>query len=177
MQLDLSMNYFELFGLAPQFSIDDASLMRKFQDLQKHFHPDRFASRPEAERRWSMQAASFVNEGYQTLGNDLRRASYLLELNGIAIDEETDTHMAPQFLMEQMEYREALESVQSSDNPDVVLDGIRRQLRNSANEQVLAFNSAAESRDWSLARTIVRQWQFIDKLTREVKSIEERLDA
>lgn len=177
MQVDLSRNYFDLFGLSVRFSVDQNTLISRFQELQKQLHPDRFASQPVAERRWSMQAASFVNEGYQTLRNDLRRAIYLLSLHDVSVDEETDTHMAPQFLMQQMEYREALEVAESAADPVTNLDRLRGELKSGVREQVAAFDAAAAEGRWDDARTVVRQWQFLDKLAHEVKGVEERLDA
>ena len=149
---------------------------KRFRDLQKQLHPDKFASASESERRWSMQAASFVNEGYQTLKNDLRRAVYLLDLNGISIDEETDTTMAPEFLMEQMEYREALESVSDAMDPHAAIGKIRKQLRAGVVDQLSQFDQAASKQTWQEARTVVRQWQFLDKLGRELKQKEAQID-
>ncbi|MGQ7843694.1 Fe-S protein assembly co-chaperone HscB [Granulosicoccus sp. 3-233] len=177
MQVDLSSSFFDLFGLPVQFAIDESTLIARFQDLQRQLHPDRFASKPAAERRWSMQAASHVNEGYQTLKHDLKRAIYLLTLNGVSVDEETDTQMSPMFLMEQMEYREALEAAEAAADPLEKLDAVRGQLKAGVREQMQNFDQAAGAGNWDEARTTVRQWQFLDKLAREVKSMEERLDA
>ena len=177
MRVDLSKTFFELFGFAEDFDIDRAELVGRFQQLQKQLHPDKFASQPDAEKRWSMQAASYVNEAYQTLGNDLRRAIYLLHVNGISIDEETDTQMAPMFLMEQMEHREALEMAPSASDPFAALDAIRGQLKASTSGQIVAFDSASTEKNWTEARTIVRQWQFLEKLRQEVIITEESLDS
>ena len=177
MQLDSKSNYFELFGLPQRFAIDNQALVDRYRELQQQLHPDKFASRPDAERRWSLQAASLVNDAYKTLHTELNRAAYLLKLQGIQLDEETDTQMDPMFLMEQMELREALESAEQADDCFAELAGIRKQLRSSVDEQSLAFARAVDQADWTLARTITRQWQFLDKLQRETKSIEERLDA
>lgn len=176
MHVDLSKNYFDLFGLAEEFNVDHAALVSRFQELQKQLHPDKFASQPDSERRWSMQAASFVNEAYQTLGDDLKRAIYILKLQGVSIDEETDTQMSPMFLMEQMEYREALEMAPDSSDPFAALDSVRRNLKAGTAEQVSAFENACNQQQWSEARTTVRQWQFLEKLKQEVRSAEERLD-
>lgn len=176
MRVDFSDNYFQLFYLPVSFDINRKQLAEKFRELQSQLHPDKYASAADTERRWSMQAASFVNEGYQTLDNDLRRATYLLQLNGISIDEETDTQMAPEFLMEQMELRESLENVQSMSDPQDALDSIRSKLKSAVNVQVASFTKATDQTDWQSARTITRQWQFLDKLLREVKSVEEQLD-
>lgn len=177
MQVDLSSNYYDLFGLPLQFAIDESALSGRFQELQRQLHPDRFASQSAAERRWSMQAASRVNEGYQTLKHDLKRAIYLLTLNNVSVDEETDTQMSPMFLMEQMEYREALEEAEAAADPLSKLDDVRRLLKAGIAEQGRVFAYAAETGDWGEARNTVRQWQFLDKLAREVKQLEERLDV
>ena len=177
MRVDLSKTFFELFNFSEQFVIDRAQLVERFQSLQKQLHPDKFASQAEAEKRWSMQAASYVNEAYQTLGNDLKRAIYLLQINDISIDEETDTQMSPMFLMEQMEHREALEMAPSANDPFAALDSIRRQLKGSTAEQNAAFETASTEKNWPEARTIVRQWQFLEKLRREVILTEENLDS
>lgn len=176
MQLDLSRSFFELFGFPESYLIDEGVLTERFRDMQRQLHPDKFASRPDSERRWSMQAASVVNEAYQTLKSDLGRATYLLQINGISIDEETDTSMDPMFLMEQMELRESLEMAETAADPFSALAGIRKQLRSGIDTQQQAFASAAQAHDWGQARTVTRQWQFLDKLIREAKALEERLD-
>lgn len=177
MVVDLSSNFFELFELPVQFDLDSNALAARFRTLQKTLHPDRHASASSAEKRWSMQAASVVNDGYQTLKVPLRRAIYLLSLNGLSTDEETDTRMAPEFLMEQMDLREALEEASDSPDPGAALDGIRRQLKESVKEAVTSFDLASIGGDWAAARDTVRQWQFLDKLSREVRTLEERLDS
>jgi len=177
MQVDLTRNFYELFELPVQFEIDDEYLTSRFRALQKALHPDRFAGATEAEKRWSVQAASFVNEAFQTLNKPIARAGYLLSLNGISIDEETDTQMSPSFLMEQMELREALEAAPDSEEPFAALDKLSGQLKVGVDQQASAFGNAATSGDWQAGRTVVRQWQFLDKLQREVRDAEERLDV
>ena len=177
MRVNLSNTFFELFGFAEEFAIDSKQLVEQFQQLQKQLHPDKFASQPDAEKRWSMQAASYVNEAYQTLNNELRRAIYLLAVNDVSTDEETDTQMSPMFLMEQMEHREAVEMASSASDPLAALDAIRREIKASTLAQKIAFENASVEKNWVEARTIVRQWQFLEKLRQEVIATEEDLDS
>ena len=176
MSVDFSNNHFELFDLPVAFEIDDSKLTERFQTLQRSLHPDRFAAATASEKRWSMQAASLVNGAYQSLSNPLARATYLLELNGISIDEETDTQMDPMFLMQQMELREAIGDAEEAADPFDALDQVRKTLSAGTRESVEKFNTAAGASDWTAARTVVREWQFFNKLAREVKAIEARLD-
>lgn len=176
MQVDFSNNYFELFELPIAFEVPQEHLDTRFRSLQRFLHPDKFASASDAERRWSMQAASFVNEAYQSLSKPLTRASYLLSLNGISLDEETDTQMSPMFLMEQMEMREALGDAPDAADPYAALEKISVELNSGRASHANDFLSAADKADWTAARTIVRQWQFLEKLHAEVQTIEARLD-
>ncbi|ERM62147.1 cobalamin (5'-phosphate) synthase, partial [Vibrio mimicus CAIM 1883] len=107
------MNYFELFGLPIQFELDGSLLSSQFRTLQKRFHPDNFATASERDRLLAVQQAAQINDAYQTLKDPIRRAEYLLSLQGIEMNAEQQTLQDPMFLMEQMELREELESVTS----------------------------------------------------------------
>ena len=176
MQVDLSADHFALFGLERAFRIDGERLTGRYRELQQALHPDRFVSAPDAERRWSVQAAGRVNDAYTTLKAPLRRAVYLLSLAGVELDEETDTRMAPDFLMEQMELREAIEEAPGASDPHASLDALRGRLATLEKGAAEAFESALAAGDTERARTEARQWQFLDKLAREVGAAEARLD-
>ena len=175
--LDLSADHFTLFGLERDFALDRARLLARYRELQQATHPDRFVSASDAERRWSVQASSRVNDAYTTLKAPLPRAVYLLELAGITIDEESDTRMDPMFLMEQMELRESLEAAEGADDPHAALDAVRIRLRALEREAADGFETALNGADTAAARERVRQWQFVDRLGREAGEIEARLDG
>src|SRR3954469_3188015 len=103
-------SHFELFGLAPAFGLDKEVLEKAYRDIQSRVHPDRFAHAGDAERRASLQWTTRVNEAYRTLKNPVERASHILSLQGVDVAFETNTAMPAQFLMQQMELREALEN-------------------------------------------------------------------
>ena len=176
MQVDLRADHFALFGLERTFALDAERLTARYRELQQTLHPDRFVASPEAERRWSVQAAGRVNDAYTTLRAPLPRAVYLLSLAGVDIDEETDTRMDPAFLMEQMELREAIEEAPSAGDPHAALDAVRSRLGAMEKDAAARFGTALERDDTAAARAEARQWQFVDKLRREVREIEARLD-
>ena len=90
---DFSKNYFELFGLPVGFLVDGQELAVRYRELQKVVHPDRFAAAGEQSQRLSLQSATLVNEAYATLKDPLKRAQYLLTLNGIEVDAQRHTLM------------------------------------------------------------------------------------
>ena len=176
MQISLSSDYFELFDLPQQFRVDEEQLKQRYMELQRVTHPDKFAAASEAERRWSVQAAAHINSAHETLSKPLSRASYLLKLNDIDLDVETDTQMAPQFLMTQMELRESLEEIPSAADPYQAVDKVRKLIREEISGVSDAFESSFSANDHAESRNRAREWQFLDKLLREVGEVEARLD-
>ena len=176
--MDLGSNHFELFGLPVGFEIDTAQLAEKYRELQRVLHPDRFANASDRERRLSVQHAAQVNEAYQTLRSPLRRARYLLELRGVEFDDERQTHLDPEFLMAQMELREALAAVRKEADPFAALNRLLADLarEREALEAELARHLAQEDADaLEAARQIVQKLQFFARLQEEAEEIEESL--
>jgi molecular chaperone HscB len=177
MRHDLSQNHFELFGLKAGFEVDGETLALRYRDLQKETHPDRFANASEQERRLSVQLAAQINEAFRVLKNPLARARYLLELQGVTLDD-TDTRMEPEFLMEQMELRETLAEIPQAKAPFDALEGLRSQLE--ARERALIEALRRDFDDGSdvalqRAREVVRKMQFIQRLLGEAEVLEEDL--
>lgn len=160
------MNYFQLFDLPQRFAVDLDALNAIYRRLQAEVHPDRFASATDAERLLSLQKATQVNEAYQTLKTPLSRARYLLQLKGVDTQEESNTVMPAEFLMQQMEWREALEEAQG----DVAaLESLSHDLRAEAKGMLAALEQALDGQpDDALATGTVRKLRFMDKLQSEI---------
>ncbi|MFG6457188.1 Fe-S protein assembly co-chaperone HscB [Roseateles sp. BYS96W] len=105
----LTDNDFQLFGLPEMQAQVRADIDARWKVLQAEVHPDRFAAQGAAAQRVAMQWAMRVNEGYQRLKDPVKRAAYLCELRGASVGAETNTAMPAAFLMQQMEWREALD--------------------------------------------------------------------
>ena len=176
MNVNFSDNYFELFDLPVSMGIDTDKLDTRYKALQHELHPDRFAGASDSEKRWSMQATSLVNQARQTLTDPLSRASYLLSLSGINLDNETDTRMSGEFLMTQMELREALEEAKSSENPLASLDDLTVRVRRMSRNTEADFTRCHEEDNLPAAREIAREWQFLAKLQTEIDELESSLD-
>lgn len=158
-------SHFELFGLTPAFAVEADALERSYREIQSKVHPDRFAHAGDAERRASLQWTTRVNEAFQILKNPVTRAKHLLELHGVDVAFETNTAMPPDFLMQQMELREALEEAKSPE----ALDKLRKTLvqQKSQMEKQIA-DSIDQKKDYAGAAGLVRKLQFLDKLDSEI---------
>jgi molecular chaperone HscB len=174
---DFQQDYFRLFKLPLRFQLDTLALEQSYRTLQAQVHPDKSSHLPEAERRLSMQWATRVNEGYQTLRSPLNRARYLLSLYGVDTQEESNTAMPVDFLMQQMEWREALEeSRQTRDS--TVLEKMEQLVQHEMRilQQQLAVD-IDDTRDYTGASGIVRKLKFLEKLAEEIGSAFDELDS
>jgi len=174
--IDLTQNYFELFQLPVSFEVDLNTLAERYRKLQSSIHPDKYATASDLERRLSVQQSARINDAFQTMKNPLRRARYLLQLNGIDVDAETDSRMDPQFLMQQMDLREALEFVKNSANPARDLITINTDIESTIagiiHELKEIFDSGT-ALDLQSARDCVRRLQFMTRLQEEAHNLEE----
>ena len=116
--------------------------------------------------QWSVR----INEAYKRLKDPLRRAAYLCELNGVPLNAEDNTSMPADFLMQQMEWREALEDA-STEAELITLDAQVRAVR----QQTLGLcaHSIDVQPDYRQAAQQVRALMFVDRFERD---IEARLD-
>jgi molecular chaperone HscB len=158
-------NHFELFGLTPAYALETESLERSYRGIQSRIHPDRYAHAGDAERRASMQWTTRVNEAYRTLKSPVQRAKYLLEMNGVDVQFETNTQMPADFLLQQLELREALAGAKQPEALDALLAEVRRQQR--LLEQGIA-QLIDGSKDYAAAAGEVRKLMFLDKLAAEI---------
>ncbi|UVE16798.1 co-chaperone HscB [Pseudomonas sp. LS44] len=167
--------HFALFDLQPCFRLDLEQLAVRYRELARSVHPDRFADAGVREQRLALERSASLNDAYQTLKSATLRARYLLTLSGSELPLEA-TVQDGQFLLQQMQWREELEELQ--DNAD--LDGIasfKRRLKKAQEELNDSFAACwDDSQRREEAERLMRRMQFLDKLSYEVRQLEERLD-
>jgi molecular chaperone HscB len=168
--VNLQSDDFELFGLARQFAQDRAALDARWKDLQREAHPDKFAAQGAAAQRVAMQWSARINEAYQRLKDPLKRAAYLCELHAAPVNAENNTAMPAAFLMQQMEWREALDDARNTAD----LDQIRLQVTSSMREALSKCEQLLDlAHDYPGAVQQVRALMFISRFARDV---DDRLD-
>ncbi|WP_019615962.1 co-chaperone HscB [Psychromonas ossibalaenae] len=167
------MNYFELFSLPALFSVDQIRLSETYRELQKQFHPDKFAMHSDSERLAAMQKSTEINDAYQTLKNSCLRAQYLLLLNGLDIALEQRTLQDTDFLMQQMEWRETIASFTENDEDKIedFAGNIEQQVQNLE----LLITLQLQEKQLEAAADSVRKLKFMLKLKIELDLLEEKL--
>ncbi|HYR05430.1 MAG TPA: Fe-S protein assembly co-chaperone HscB, partial [Gallionella sp.] len=157
--------------------MDMVQLEQRYRVLQALVHPDKYAHLSDAEQRLAIQRATLVNEAYQALRSPLRRARYLLSLHGVDIQEENNTVMPLDFLMAQMEWREAvIEAQQARDIAALAQLETRLKHETRELEAQLAVKIDAE-KDYMAAAGLVRKLRFMEKLAEEIHAAYDAIDA
>ena len=170
--MNLQDNDFELFQLPRRQQLDLAELDQRWKTLQRQVHPDRFVAQGAAAQRVAMQWSVRINEAYQRLKDPLERGAYLCELNGEPIQAESNTAMPPDFLMQQMEWREALDEATDA----AALQALARDVQQQRELAEAAITTAIDQQqDHAAASTWVRKLMFIHKFAQEVRQHQLRL--
>ena len=163
--MNLQSTDFELFAVPPRFAQDAAQLDARWKELQRQVHPDKFAAQGAAAQRVAMQWSARINEAYRRLKDPLKRAAYLCELNGAPIDAESNTAMPAEFLMQQMELREAVDDAADA----AAMDEIGRQSATLKREMLLKLEQQMDAQhDWPAAAQTVRALMFLDRLAGDI---------
>ena len=164
-------SHFDLFGLAPAYALETDALERSYREIQSKVHPDRFAHAGDAERRASLQWTTRVNEAYRTLKDPVQRAKHLLELHGVDVAFETNTAMPPEFLMQQMAWREGLDEAATAKAVEAIAADIDTHRRAAYAELARSIDDAG---DFEAASRQVRALMFVERFAGDV---DERLAA
>jgi len=169
-------DYFELLGIPRSLNLSLDALQQRYYELSRQLHPDRFMQKPEAERQRALDMSSALNDAYRTLKDPIRRAQYLLTLEGFDIGEQRSKDVPPELLEEVFELNMALEEMRGGD------DSARPQLEEAeknfanmlaqADQQLLSLfeqYDASQSRDvLSQIRNVLNRRKYVQNLVSEV---------
>jgi molecular chaperone HscB len=169
--MKLDSDDFELLGLPRRFALERPALDASWRALQAQVHPDRFVAEVAASQRVAMQWAVRVNEAYQRLKDPLKRAAYLCELNGVPLHAESNTAMPAGFLIQQMEWREALDDGPSLD----AVEALHHEVLVHREQSLARLKTLLdEQQDFTAAAQQVRALMFVERFAED---IDQRLEA
>ena len=161
----LKKNFFELFNINIAIDVNKSELDEKVKILQHKFHPDKYADRSEYEKRLALQISSHVNDGYKILGDIVLRIEYILKINNF-IKDESETINDIDFLQEQMDYNDLIDSLKESKDNELIdnnLAKIKLLLKNNIQDIKLSF----QRKDFE------NMWQNLSKLRFYINNINE----
>jgi molecular chaperone HscB len=171
-------DFYEIFGLPRSLNLSLDDLQERFYKLSRELHPDRFMRQPPAEQQRALDLSSALNDGYRTLKDPIKRAQYLLGLEGFDVGEQRSKDVPPELLEEVFELNMALEEMRGGD------DSARPQLEQAEKnftsmlaatgdqlQALFAQYDASHSRDiLGQIRNLLNRRKYIQNLLSEVQS-------
>jgi molecular chaperone HscB len=172
--INLSDNDFDIFGLPCQFELDSAALSASYLRLQSQTHPDRFSNSNAQEKRLALQWTTRINEAYRRLQNPMERAIYWCELKGV-MPREHQSHLPPALLIQQIQWREALEETEEIN----ALENLLNKVKAEKNGYLTLISQQIDiEHNVQAANSSAQALLFIDKLIIELtKKLEQLEDA
>jgi molecular chaperone HscB len=172
--------FFTFFGYPDRLSLDGAELQKRFYELSRQLHPDRFTGRSAREREYSLEATAILNDAYRTLRDPVKRAEYLLTTRGLAVAEQRSKNVPPELLEEVFELNMALEEMRGGDeNARPQLESARQRfsgmladIDGEMEHQFRAFDQTDEDGRRPILqrlRAMLDRRRYIENLLREVE--------
>jgi len=170
-------DYFELFGIPRSLNLSLDALQQRYYELSRQLHPDRFMQKPEAERQRALDMSSALNDAYRTLKDPVKRAQYLLGLEGFDIGEQRSKDVPPELLEEVFELNMALEEMRGGDDSArPQLEQAEKNFTNMLAETDQQLQSFFEQYDKSKSqdvlsqiRNVLNRRKYIQNLVSEVE--------
>jgi len=169
--LPQNLNYFDIMGIKRDYNVENEEIHRKYRELQKMLHPDKFGNKSEKERQISENLSSLINKAYSTLAHPLKRGMYMLQLKGISIPEGT-TSLNPEFLIEIMERNEEIENAIKDNDKVLKLAKESKELLNTMSKQVA---QAFDKEDIETATRILIKMKYYDTIDNKLKKLKHDL--
>ncbi|MBO9540857.1 Fe-S protein assembly co-chaperone HscB [bacterium] len=142
-------DHFAVFDLPERLTLDRADLEARYHALARRFHPDRFMTRPEAEREAASDQMERANAAYRVLRDPLLRLRHVLDRHGIKADvrQGVPVELAETYF----DLQETLEELaEASDEARAPLRETARALRDriQASADGLAHELATRGAEW-----------------------------
>jgi molecular chaperone HscB len=160
--VDLTRNFFDVFDIPVSFEIDIEQLSTKYRRLQHAVHPDKFANGTDQEKALSAQQSAMINDAFQTLKSPLSRSRYLLEMLGVEFSD-NQTSMDSDFLMQQMELREAIAETKHSQDPYAHTVKLANEIQVLTRSVLQTMSELFSKINWQAADSMAVDGHSIDK--------------
>ncbi|XP_049434035.1 iron-sulfur cluster co-chaperone protein HscB [Epinephelus fuscoguttatus] len=162
---DEEASYFKLMDCDYTFTLDTHKLQKRYLQLQRSLHPDNFSQKSVREQEYSESHSALVNKAYQTLLKPLSRGLYMLELEGMRIDDGTDSGADSEFLMELMEINEALDEAQTPEEANKIGQDTKGKLAVLTEE----IDAALLKGELQAAKVLLAQMKYYANIEEKVK--------
>lgn len=170
---------FEIFGLDLAWPVETGDLKKRLLRFSRICHPDFFATSSDELRELAERNSAVLNEAFEVLSDDFRRASWLLTHLG-GPSEQEERQMPQAFLMEVLDWNETLEEARSApddDNTNAQLEELARNLGTergeSMNQIAMLLDPIPERGSPSLTelRKLLNAIRYVDRTLGEIRAL------
>ncbi len=162
-----SMSPFDIFKIPKQFALDEDQLEKKYFEIQKLIHPDKFANASANEKRVAEQWSTLVNDAYAALKDPVKRAKLLCEAGGIVMNENSSSGIDEDFLIDQLSRSEAIGVAKEAGDTEE-LEKLKIAVSQDADELIRQIGKAIdEDNDLPAASEAVKMFMFIKRQLKE----------
>jgi molecular chaperone HscB len=168
----LPSDYFEVFGVGRKLVLDDAALQKKFYELSRQYHPDRFAGKSTGEQTFALDFTALLNDGYRVLRDPVKRTEYLLKLEGFDIGEQRSKDVPPELLEEVFELNMMLESAPGRDEVEEARTkflGMQAEADQEIASLAAEYDAGAGRDALTQLRGVLNRRRYIQNLVRDVE--------
>ena len=149
-------NFFDLFSLPTDFSIDLDTLEKKYFEFQKKFHPDKYGDK-SGDKSDEIEQSIAINEAYEVLSNPLKRAAHILRLNGLDVENDV---VAPK-----VDQATLLEVFEMRESGDLSAKDLSQKIKSLLEE----FSQNLENKNFAWAAQILIRAKYFEKTLQDLK--------
>ncbi|MBI4909317.1 MAG: Fe-S protein assembly co-chaperone HscB [Acidobacteria bacterium] len=170
--MPVSNDYYGFFGIPRRLALDTSVLQKRFYELSRQYHPDRFARKAASERLQAEESTAILNDGYRILKDPVSRAEYVLKQEGFDIGEQRSKDVPPELLEEVFEFNMALE------DPDADLEGfktrfaaMREEIDSKLQSLFAQYDSSPDKSNLLQIRNILNRRRYIRNLINQADKV------
>ena len=164
-------DFFALFHLPQDYAIDLAALEQTYRVLAAQYHPDRAAALSAFHQKENMMMTARVNQAYGVLRDDIERGVHLLALHGIDANAHEHNIADPEFLMQQMAWREDLDNARTLDEVNKLNQQIQEVKCDIQQQLVAEFHN----QNYQNAVQTLQRLRFVYKLLTAIDEKREQM--
>ncbi len=169
-----SKNFFEIFSLPESFELDLVQLADEYKKLLAQVHPDKFSDADDTTKLQALQMSAYINDAYSALKDPLKRAAYILTLNGVDPHEHNQQHLSESLLLQQMDWRDQLDIATEEEDLNTI-ERLKHEVTEEHESCLNEFQDYVNAFNFVDAKPVYNKMQFIEKMLSEIDSAEEKI--
>lgn len=174
-----SPDYFEFLGAPRRFSQDRAALEKRFYEISRALHPDRFSGIGGEAVAASVQRMSALNEAYSTLKDPGKLRKYILEQEGISVPTETKAQIPMELAEDWFEIQEAVmeepgAAGQKIEEFEALLSAQSKKDEDAIRSLERRYDESPEKSELEKMAKLLQKQSYLKSLSRDVEKLKEK---